>query len=114
MAAKTHVIEIYEPDGYRGPNPLRVIGVGVIAGPDKSEYYLLQLESPFDHQGEPVSQLLVQPRYFGDKIDRAVNEICTVGIIRVRAGVVLDSDSSLDLASSFYWGCGKICPIKLR
>ena len=114
MTSKLHVIEIYEPAEYEGPNPMRVSGVGVVYGPDKSEYYLLEVVSPFDHTGDSVNQVLVQPRYFGDKIDRAINDICTVGIIRVKPDVILSSDSDFELSSSFYWGCGKICPIKAK
>lgn len=113
MNAKTHVIEIYDPNDYAGPNPIKVSGLGVIRGPDKTEYYLLQLRNPVEYNGDMVEQLIVQPRYFGDKILRVINDACTVGIMRVKANKVLQPEVMFEHGSCAFWGAGKISPSKI-
>lgn len=113
MDAKTHMIEVYDPSDYVGPNPIKVSGLGVVRGPDKSEYYLLSVRSPFDYKGSMVTQLVVQPRYYGDKIARVVNDACTVGIMRVTAEEELSPEVDLAASSCFFWGAGKITPTRI-
>lgn len=110
MGGHQHFIEIYEPYEYEGPNPLHVEGVAVLQGPTRSNYYLLELEAPFEFDHEKVEQLLVAPRYNGDKIDRAVSSTCTVNIARVPEGVQLDQSAALTFDRMLRWGVGKISP----
>lgn len=110
MGGQQHFIEIYEPYEYEGPNPLPVSGVAVLQGPTRSNYYLLELSTPVEFDHEKVEQLLVAPRYNGDKIDRAVSSTCTVNIARVPAGTHLDDTVSLTFDSILRWGVGKITP----
>ena len=78
-----HVLEIYEPYEYAGPNPLNVEGVAVLPGPSRENYYLLRLADPLQFEQELVEQVLVVPRYNGHKIDHAVSDTGTVNIARV-------------------------------
>lgn len=110
MNAKTHIIEIYDPNDYSGPNPIKVNGLGVIRGLDKTEYYLLSVKNPFDYRGSIVNQLIVQPRYFGDKIMRVVNDACTVGIMRVNPDLMLSPENAMSMDCYSFWGAGKIVP----
>ncbi len=110
MGDQQHFIEIYEPYEYDGPNPLEVSGVAVLKGPTRSNYYLLELSSPVEYDHERVEQLLVAPRYNGDKIDRAVCSTCTVNIARVPPDTHLDDSTSLTFESILRWGVGKISP----
>jgi hypothetical protein len=110
MTEQQHVLEVYEPYDYTGPNPLTARGVAVLHGPSREDYYLLQLDHPFDFENEKVTQVLVVPRYNGDKIDRAVSSTCTVNIARVPADVTLDEKTHLTFEDFLRWGVGKISP----
>lgn len=112
MANATHVIELYEPGNFTGHNPMHIKGVGVIRGRDRVEYFLANLVEPFDCDGDHVEQIVLQPRYYGDKIQRAEKDLCTISILRVRPDVSLNVDSTLDFSSIIKWGCGKITPIR--
>ncbi len=103
-----HFLEIYEPYEYEGQNPLVMDGVAILAGPLRNHYYLLELESPLPNGQNSVQQLLVSPRYNGDKIDRAVSSTCTVNIARVPQGTDLTTASSLGYDEIERWGVGKI------
>ena len=110
MTIQHHVLEIYEPYDYHGDNPLMVSGVTVLAGPMRDNYYLLQLDTPFVVEQKQFNQLLVQPRYNGDKIDRAVSSTCTVNISRVVRGTDLSQLDKISFDDFERWGVGKICP----
>lgn len=110
MTQQQHLLEIYEPYEYEGLNPLVIGGVALLAGPTRNQYYLLQLDDPFDFEQQRIRQLLVSPRYNGDRIDRAVSSTCTVNIARVAPGVDLTQRSSLDYDEIERWGVGKISP----
>lgn len=110
MTGHHHLIEIYEPYEYAGPNPITVDGIAVLQDPMHHEYYLLDVSAPFEHEHQAVEQLLVAPRYNGDKIDRAISSTCTVSIARVPAGMHLDPDAPLSFDHLLRWGVGKISP----
>lgn len=110
MTIQHHVLEVYEPYDYHGDNPLSVSGVAVIAGPMRDNYYLLELEHPFSIDHRDVRQLLVQPRYNGDQIDRAVSSTCTVNIARVLGTEDLSHTEKVTFDDFERWGVGKISP----
>ncbi len=110
MTDQQHVLEVYEPYEYDGPNPLILEGVAVLPGPLRDKYYLLRLSKPFIFEQQEVELLLVTPRYKGDKIDRAVSSTCTVNIARVTPGTDLQSKNSVDFEDIERWGVGKISP----
>ena len=110
MSQQQHVLEVYEPYEYSGPNPLNAEGIAVLPGPSRENYYLLQLKQPFEFEREMIEQVLVVPRYNGDKIDRAGSSACTVNIARVPAGASLESKSRLSFEDFLRWGVGKISP----
>ncbi len=110
MTIQHHALEVYEPYDYQGDNPLSVAGVAVIAGPMRETYYLVQIEHPFAIDDAQVTQLLVQPRYNGDNIDRAVSSTCTVNIARVIGDADLMNMDSVSFDNFTRWGVGKITP----
>ncbi len=110
MTINHHLIEIYEPYEYTGPNPINVDGVAVLQDPVRQTYYLLDVSSPFELDQQKVEQLLVAPRYNGDKIDRAISSACTVSIARVPPGTHLDPETLLTFDDCLRWGVGKIVP----
>jgi len=110
----THVIEVYEPTDYIGQNPIHGEAVGVIKTQDRSEFFLINLEEPFDVNGEEVKQVILQPRYFGDKIARVTHDICTVSIMRVKEDCPLSLDEYFQLSAVAKWGCGKVNPSKYK
>lgn len=110
MIKQLHTIEIYEPYEYTGPNPLHVEGIAVLQGPMRTNYYLLDVSAPFEHQQTRVKQLLVAPRYNGDHIDRAVSSTCTVNIACVPVDGPIDPNTLLTFDNVHRWGVGKISP----
>ncbi|MBI5040348.1 MAG: hypothetical protein HZB57_03875 [Gammaproteobacteria bacterium] len=111
MNAQKHLLEVYEPYGYVGPNPMRVQGTCVLRGPSGDTYYLLSIEGTLELEDNAVVQLLVLPRYNGDKIERAEQSCCTVNIARVRPGVTLCADMPFTYGDVAHWGVGKITPM---
>lgn len=111
MSEHKHLLEVYEPYSYEGPNPMRVLGNGVLRGPNGASYYLLNLDGTLELDESSVIQLLVLPRYNGDKIERAEQSCCTVNIARVRPGVTLSPGAPFTYTDVSHWGVGKITPI---
>ena len=112
MTAHHHVLEVYEPYEYEGPNPLIVEGVAVLPGPMRQDYYLLRLREPFVFEQEKVELLLVSPRYNGDKIEQMVSSACTVNIARVPPDTELPDKDNVEFDDFERWGVGKISPAR--
>lgn len=110
MNEHKHLLEVYEPYSYEGPNPVRVLGGGVLRGPNGAFYYLLNVDGTLELDEAAVAQLLVLPRYNGDKIERAECSCCTVNIARVLAGVTLNPGTTFTYSDVAHWGVGKITP----
>jgi hypothetical protein len=110
MTIQHHALEIYEPYDYHGDNPLSVSGIAVLTGPMRDTYYLVELEHPFVIDQQNVTQLLLQPRYNGDTIDRAVGSTCTVNVARVTSTADLLQIEKLSFDDFQRWGVGKITP----
>lgn len=108
MGEHKHLLEVYEPYEYTGPNPLHVLGGGLLRGPNGAFYYLLNVEGDVQLNGDPVLQMLVLPRYNGDKIERAEQSTCTVNIECVRSGITLLAGAPFGYADVRHWGVGKI------
>ncbi|MFN2308912.1 MAG: hypothetical protein ABR553_04105 [Gammaproteobacteria bacterium] len=111
MSDHKHLLEVYEPYEYTGPNPVHVLGNGVLRGPNGAAYYLLKIEGVMELDQRSVMQLLVLPRYNGDKIECAEQSCCTVNIARVRPGVTLTPGESFAYSDIAHWGVGKIVPL---
>lgn len=111
MTEHKHLLEVYEPYSYVGPNPVRVFGSGVLRGPNGASYYLLSIEGVLELGEATVAQLLVLPRYNGDNIQRAEESCCTVNIARVLPGVTLNPGEGFAYADIAHWGVGKITPM---
>jgi hypothetical protein len=111
MSDHKHLLEVYEPYEYTGPNPVHVLGSGVLRGPNGASYYLLSIDGILELDETSVVQLLVLPRYNGDKIERAAQSCCTVNIARVRPGVTLNPGEPFAYTDVMHWGVGKIVPI---
>jgi len=110
MDNKTHFIEIYEPYDYSGQNPLPVEALGMVQGPGKTEYYLLRTELHLNNFTQPVCQLIVNPRYQGDKVTKLIESQTTVGISCLKSGILIKAGDSVSYADISYWGVGKISP----
>jgi hypothetical protein len=111
---RTRRIEIYDPSDYEGPDPMKVNGIGVVYGPERTEYYLVEVDQPLKINGYDVAQLLLRPRYFEDKISRVENDACTIGILLVKPEITLEADLEFDIDNTVRWGAGKITPCKLK
>lgn len=110
MTATTHMLEIYDPNHYDGPNPVTVVGVGTVWGPENRQYYVLEPRAPVRVEGEEITQLAVSPHYSGDEIRRATEGVCTVGIALARSGRHFTPGESYGFADFCFWKVGKIHP----
>lgn len=110
MSDCRHLLEVYEPYEYVGPNPVHVHGRGVLRGPNGASYYLLHIDGIMELDETAVMQLLILPRYNGDKIERARESCCTVNIARVRPGITLGPEAAFAYTDIMHWGVGKIVP----
>ncbi len=110
MSDYRHLLEVYEPYEYEGPNPVHVRGGGVLRGPNGASYYLLHIDGIMELDETAVMQLLILPRYNGDKIERAKESCCTVNIARVLPGIMLGPDAAFAYTDIMHWGVGKIVP----
>ncbi|MCF6217620.1 MAG: hypothetical protein L3J62_04185 [Gammaproteobacteria bacterium] len=106
----THEIEVYEPANFSGQNPIHANSIGVVKTRDRNEFFLLDLEKPFEYKGNTVSQLILRPRYYGDKIQRVTRDMCTVNIMYVKPDSKISTDEYMQLTDVGKWGCGKINP----
>ena len=105
-----HLLEIYEPYEYEGPNPVPVSGDCLVRGPDGAWYYLVSVATDIEVDSDPLTQLLVLPRYNMDSIARAERSACTVNISRVRPGARLEPNRTFSYEDVQHWGVGKITP----
>lgn len=110
MAEKHHMLEIYDVDGYDGPNPITVTGAGTVQGPENRQYYVLTLREAVHIDGSSVSQLAVSPHYGGDTIRRATDGVCTVGIALPKPGHDFEPGKSYGFSDFCFWKVGKIHP----
>lgn len=111
MDENQHLLEVYEPYEYKGPNPISVSGAGILRGPNGAFYYIVAPTSPLQVDSSPVAQFLVLPRYNEDKIQRAEQSTCTVNIATVRPGVTLEHMGPLSYTDICHWGVGKISQV---
>lgn len=108
MTHTKHILEIYEPYDYQGPNPMVASGISTAVDPTGVEYFLLELAKPIAIADAELEQLLVKPRYNGDRIDRATSSSCTVCICRVMPGAHVNGDGHFDFEQVHHWGVGRI------
>lgn len=108
-------IQISEPWDFEypnGSNAFTAYGVGVIPGPDKpnydKEFFLLNVEAPFEMDGELVKQLICSPRYEGDSMQMVTSSKCTVGVARVKPQYELSEASSVNIDEVVYCAIGTI------
>ncbi|RMG31244.1 MAG: hypothetical protein D6721_01900 [Gammaproteobacteria bacterium] len=107
---RQHRLEIYEPYDYDGPNPLPVLGKGLIRGANGIFYYLLEREdgAAIPLGDRQVRQLLVLPRYAGDPPSTMQENSCTVNIELVHDDVTLQPGMPFSYNDVEHWGVGKI------
>lgn len=108
-------IQISEPWDFQlqdGTNEFVITGAGIIRGPDRrawqTEYFLVDVDEPFEVDGELVRQLACAPRYAGDTMDMVINGKCTVGISRLRPGSRCNSGGAVNTADIAYFAIGSI------
>ncbi|MDX5151437.1 MAG: hypothetical protein R3188_03090 [Acidiferrobacterales bacterium] len=111
MSNRCHRIEVYEPFEYDGPNPLLVVGRGLLVTPDKKDAYLLDLHAPLNIDGKTYKQIIIRPRY-PDPIERVTASTCTVLILLVKEGVSPEVGDQFQYNDILNWGIGKISPQK--
>lgn len=107
MPQTCHRIEIYEPFEYEGPNPLVVVGRGLLITPDRKDAYLFDLQTPISIDGLTYKQIIVRPRY-PDPIERVTESSCTVLILLVKEQSSLNVGDQFQYNDILNWGIGRI------
>lgn len=107
MSPGCHRIEVYEPFEYNGPNPLILVGCGLLTTPDKKEAYLLAVQEPLRIDDTEYRQIIVRPRY-PDPIERVTESNCTVIISLVRPDRSVEVGGEYQYGDILNWGIGKI------
>lgn len=110
VSTKMHMLEVYDADNLDGPNPIHVRGVYTVRGPESSQYYILEPTEAIRINGADVEQLAIRPHYEGDRIDKAVESVCTVGIALAKPGHTYEADHNYGFADFCFWKVGKIHP----
>jgi hypothetical protein len=112
---KMHELTISDPMffvGPEGPNRILARGLGVVYGSPAfqiaRELYLLEVEHPFMNDGEEVRYLLACPRHVGNTLDDVMGHGCSVGITRLKPGVMLTPGDQYDGSEYEYWAIGSI------
>jgi len=111
-------LSIGEPWDFQGPdgaNRVLVTFEGLVHGPDvpnwQSEYALLKVERPFTWRDERVELLLAGNRYAGCNIRDVIRGGGTVGVSRLRTGIVLKPGERFKSEDVEYIIIGSLRPI---
>jgi hypothetical protein len=103
IAALRFELSIEDPWDFSGPdgdNRASVLLLGQVNGPTlpnwQPTYLLLQVERPFELDGERALQLVAAPRYEGVSIEQVITIGGTVGVARVRDGTNLTPGASFN------------------
>ena len=110
-----HKIVVSEPWDFELPNGANIIlatGISVIPGPDEKnhskEYFLLNVDKPFEMNGEIVKQILCAPRHQNSNMEDLITENCTVGVERVKPEYTLSANSKYNINEVVYFAIGTI------
>ena len=110
-------IQIIEPWNFEipvGGNVFLVQGIGLVSGPDspnwQGEYFLVELDSPFEFEKELVQYLILSPRYVGETIEDVQNKKCTIGIARVKPEYNISIGQKFSKNEIEYCAIGSIKP----
>ncbi len=107
MTTRNHLLEIYDADGYRGPNPVKVHGIGLVHGPEGQQYYVLEPDETVYCNDNVVTQLAVRCHY-GDPAERMEDSTCTVGIALSPSGKPYEIGQQYGFSDFVFWRVGKI------
>jgi hypothetical protein len=112
---QSHLIQVSEPWEFVGPkgqHSFSVKGLGLVKSPPQENwgngFYLVEVDIPFEIDGELVRQLICSPRYEGDTLEMVVSSECTVGIARVRPNYNLAVDCVVNDKEVHYCAIGSI------
>ena len=112
---QSHVIQVNEPWEFIGPKGKRsfsVKGLGFVKSPPKENwgngFYLVEVDIPFEMDGEVVRQLICSPRYEDDSLEILESSEYTISIVRVRQGCSLTVGSVVNDKEVHYCAIGSI------
>jgi len=110
MSDQAYLLEIYDADGFDGPNPLLMKSKGVIKGPENTEYLILELQQDASADGQNLSQLAVRTHYNGDTVNKLLQSVTTVGIALFNEKADEELDRDYNFNDFIFWKVGKIQP----
>ncbi len=110
MSDQSYLLEIYDADEFKGPNPLLMTSKGVINGPENTQYLILETQQNASSNGNSISQLAVRAHYNGDTISRIQESVSTVGIAFLKEEIEMESSRDYGFEDFIFWKVGKINP----
>ena len=110
MSYSSYILEIYDTEDYSGPNPVKVTGVGIIKGPENSQYLVIEPDEQIMAGTSRSRQLAVRAHYDGDPISHVTDSVATVGIALLSGERELDTDRIYNFNDLKFWKVGKISP----
>jgi hypothetical protein len=111
MTNTSHLLEVYDMEDYAGPNPIRVVGIGMVRGPENRQYYVLETAEPVNCDQNSAKQLAVLPHYQGDCCSKILSSVCTVSIALAKPGQTFVPDEKYGFSDFCFWKVGKIHPL---
>lgn len=105
----SYVLEIYDADDYNGPNPVKVKGMGIINGPENSQYFVVQPDQEMV-SGRLNSHFAVRAHYDEDSISHVTDNVTTVSIILLSDDCAIDANHTYNFSDLKHWKVGKISP----
>lgn len=107
----SYLLEIYDAEGYQGPNPVRVTGKGIVRGPENTEYFVLESAEKILADHEEIHRFAVRAHYRSDSINKLTDNTCTVGIaLMPNHAKYFDMTKAYGFDDFIFWKVGKIQP----
>ncbi|VAW77449.1 hypothetical protein MNBD_GAMMA12-1461 [hydrothermal vent metagenome] len=105
----SYVLEIYDTDDYTGPNPIKVKGLGIIKGPENSQYFVVTPDQNIVSDSVSSHYFAIRAHYNQDSIDHVTDSVTTVSIVILEDSNI-DTDHIYNFNDLKFWKVGKISP----
>lgn len=110
MSDQSYLLEIYDADGFNGPNPLLVKGKGVVKGPENTKYFIIEAQQDACSEGNHINQLALRAHYNEDSMEKLLGSVTTVGIALFKENGAADLTRNYGFNDFIFWKVGKITP----
>ncbi len=110
MTEHNYLLEIYDAEEFNGPNPLTATGMGIINGPENTQYFIVETHKKIQPNGQQINHLALRAHYGEDSIDKVTGSVTTVGIALMKPGQEINTDKTYGFDDFIFWKVGKLHP----